>query len=215
MSSSAATDLGARIATRTGDRRAAILEAAGRLFASRGFSATTVRDIADAVGLQSGSLYKYFASKEEIAGSLLSGYLDDLEESYAAALAGESDPRECFEAMVRSSFQVMARHRAAAELAQNDAKLLRTMPGLAQLTSRTDRIQREWLEVIARGRRNGAFREDLEPKFVYRFARDAMWFTVRWWQPDGSASIDQVADDFLTFVMDGFAARPRSRGSQV
>jgi AcrR family transcriptional regulator len=52
--------------------RQRILEAAGQLFASKGFDAATTRDIADAAGVASGTLFNYFATKEAILSSLAS-----------------------------------------------------------------------------------------------------------------------------------------------
>lgn len=64
--------------------RVKILEVARELFASKGFDATTTRDIAKATGLATGTLFNYFSCKEAIVGSLA-----------AEALAGLGiDPRE-------------------------------------------------------------------------------------------------------------------------
>ena len=61
--------------TRLANRREIIIKAAGRLFRQKGYEGTSVRDIAEAVGLQSGSLFFHFTSKEEILVSLLEGGL--------------------------------------------------------------------------------------------------------------------------------------------
>jgi AcrR family transcriptional regulator len=50
--------------------RQRILEAAGQLFAAKGFEASTTRDIADAAGIASGTLFNYFATKEAILAAL-------------------------------------------------------------------------------------------------------------------------------------------------
>jgi AcrR family transcriptional regulator len=50
--------------------RQRILEAAGQLFAAKGFEASTTRDIADGAGIASGTLFNYFATKEAILASL-------------------------------------------------------------------------------------------------------------------------------------------------
>ena len=50
--------------------RQRILEAAGQLFASKGFDAAMTRDIADAAGVASGTLFNYFATKEAVLASL-------------------------------------------------------------------------------------------------------------------------------------------------
>jgi CheY-like chemotaxis protein/AcrR family transcriptional regulator len=48
------------------ERRDEVLAAAARIFAAKGFSETTVQDIAEAVGVLKGSLYYYFRSKDEL-----------------------------------------------------------------------------------------------------------------------------------------------------
>lgn len=53
------------------DRRGEILAVCAKLFASKGFSATSVRDICAALEMSPGTLYRYYASKEEIVGALI------------------------------------------------------------------------------------------------------------------------------------------------
>ncbi|MGS0562549.1 TetR/AcrR family transcriptional regulator [Microbacterium aurugineum] len=69
------------------ERRDQIISIAARLIAKRGYSATTVRDIADEAGILSGSLYHHFSSKEailqEILHSFMSGLLGRFEEIVA------------------------------------------------------------------------------------------------------------------------------------
>jgi AcrR family transcriptional regulator len=50
--------------------RERIMEAAKQLFAAKGFEASTTRDIADAAGIASGTLFNYFATKEDILATL-------------------------------------------------------------------------------------------------------------------------------------------------
>jgi AcrR family transcriptional regulator len=57
-------------------RRDELLELAAEMFAERGLRATTVRDIADAAGILSGSLYHHFSSKEEMVDEALRSFLD-------------------------------------------------------------------------------------------------------------------------------------------
>jgi AcrR family transcriptional regulator len=52
-------------------RRAVIVEAAGRLFGERGYDGTSTRQIADAVGIKQPSLFHHFASKQAIMEALL------------------------------------------------------------------------------------------------------------------------------------------------
>ena len=64
------------------DRHQQILAVAAALFARKGVAAATVREIADEVGILSGSLYHHFDSKEAMVDQILAPYLKDLREAY-------------------------------------------------------------------------------------------------------------------------------------
>src|SRR5580692_1847063 len=84
------------------ERRADVMQTAAELFAQKGFRATTVREIADAAGILSGSLYHHFDSKESIGDEILSSFINDVLADYrAAAASGEGgSPRDVIEQIV-------------------------------------------------------------------------------------------------------------------
>src|SRR3546814_3574040 len=61
------------------DRREKILESSAELFARKGVATTTVREIGDAAGVFSGSLYHYFKSKNAIVAELMRGFITDIQ----------------------------------------------------------------------------------------------------------------------------------------
>src|SRR3954451_20747512 len=105
-------------------RRDAMLGLAAELFAEKGFRATTVRDIADAAGVLSGSLYHHFDSKESIVDELLSDFLNDLAARYREALAAGDSPRATLERFIEVAFEALPRHRAAIVVFQQDGAYL-------------------------------------------------------------------------------------------
>ena len=76
------------------DRHDQILAAAAELFARKGVAATTVREIADQVGILSGSLYHHFDSKEAMVDEILLPYLKDLGEACTRVTARSADARQ-------------------------------------------------------------------------------------------------------------------------
>src|SRR3954466_15400466 len=106
------------------DRREHILGAAAMLFARKGVSATTVREIADGVGILSGSLYHHFESKEAIVDEVISSYLEDLRGRYKRVLASETDPRTRLHDLIVASLEVVEAHPHATEIYQNDVNYL-------------------------------------------------------------------------------------------
>src|SRR5215468_5146288 len=109
-------------------RRAELLALAARMFAERGLRATTVRDIADAAGILSGSLYHHFDSKEQMVDEILQGFLDSLFGRYREIVAAKMNPRDTFEAIVVASFEALDAHHAAVAIYQAEARHLADQP---------------------------------------------------------------------------------------
>jgi hypothetical protein len=57
--------------------------------------------------------------------------------------------------------------------------------------------------------RSGAFRADLDPRMTYRFLRDAIWVSVRWYQPTGRDRPTDIADVYVGVLLDGIATDGR------
>ncbi|HEX3921456.1 MAG TPA: TetR family transcriptional regulator, partial [Streptosporangiaceae bacterium] len=102
------------------ERRAHMITLAGELFAQKGYRATTVREIADAAGILSGSLYHHFDSKESIGDEILSGFMNEVLTAYRAAVESGGGPRAVIEQIVRSTSRILAQHRAALTMLQHD-----------------------------------------------------------------------------------------------
>jgi TetR/AcrR family transcriptional regulator, cholesterol catabolism regulator len=188
-------------------RRADMLRLAGELFAQKGYRATTVREIADAAGILSGSLYHHFDSKESIGDEILSGFMSEVLADYRAAVAAAADPRAVLEQIVRSTSVTLARHRAALAMLQNDWSFFSTQPRFAYLRKALREIERIWITQLELGVQSGVFRADLDAKLTYRLLRDVLWIPAQW-RRTASYSTDQVVDGFLRLLFDGITGRP-------
>src|SRR6476646_8431253 len=117
----------------TRGRRAELLAIAAGLFAEKGFKNTTVRDIADASGILSGSLYHHFDSKESMVDEILSSFQEELFGQYDEILASTDDARTKLERAVLVSFDAIDRHHDEVAIFQNDAAYLLTFDRFAYL----------------------------------------------------------------------------------
>jgi AcrR family transcriptional regulator len=95
--------------TSRAERRAEILDGALALFAERGYAETTVRMIAEAVGMSQGLLYRYFSSKEDLLHAIFEQSMRDVQASFAAADTGAS-AEEKLERLVCSAFRIVRAH---------------------------------------------------------------------------------------------------------
>ncbi|TDC48156.1 TetR/AcrR family transcriptional regulator [Actinomadura sp. KC345] len=188
------------------ERRAELLATAAEVFASQGYSATTVRKVADAAGILGGSLYYHFDSKEAMADEILSTFLDDMWIAYDRVLGAGLSARETLEGIVVESFRSIDRHRPAVVLYQNESKHLATSERFHYLHESRRRFEEMWLSLLERGMREGAFRGDLDPSLVYRFVRDTVWVAANWYQPGGRLSADDIAKQYLAMFLEGVQA---------
>jgi AcrR family transcriptional regulator len=191
----------------SGQRRERILASAAALFARKGVAATTVREIADEVGMLSGSLYHHFDSKEAMVDEIVSSYLEDLRTRYKAVLARDSDPRTRLHDLIVVSLEVAEAHPHATEIYQNDVNYLAQIERFGYLKNAGKEVQNTWLDVITTGVREGVFRADVDPKILYRLMRDAVWLSVRWFKPTKGYPVARLAEHCTSLFLDGLATR--------
>jgi TetR/AcrR family transcriptional regulator, cholesterol catabolism regulator len=186
------------------ERRAHLVVLAGELFAQKGYRATTVREIADAAGILSGSLYHHFDSKESIGDEILSSFINEVLADYRGAVASAQSPRAAIEQIVRSTSRTLSRHRAALAMLQNDWSYFAAQPRFAYLPRALREIERTWVTQLELGKQSGLFRADLDAKLTYRLLRDVLWIPEQWRRTRGYTT-DQVVDAFLRILFEGIA----------
>ncbi|MGZ6778335.1 MAG: TetR family transcriptional regulator KstR2 [Mycobacterium sp.] len=184
-------------------RRDELLELAAAMFAERGLRATTVRDIADSAGILSGSLYHHFKSKEQMVEEVLRDFLDWLFGRYREIVETESNPLERLKGLFMASFEAIEHRHAQVVIYQDEAKRLSTLPQFDFVEARNREQRQMWLDVLTAGVEEGCFRPDLDVDLVYRFIRDTTWVSVRWYQPGGPLTAEQVGRQYLAIVLGG------------
>ena len=184
-------------------RRDELLELAASMFAERGLRATTVRDIADGAGILSGSLYHHFSSKEEMVDEVLRGFLDWLFARYREIVDSEPNPLERLKGLFMASFEAIEDRHAQVVIYQDEAKRLSSQPRFSYVEERNREQRKMWLDLLNQGVEEGYFRPDIDVDLVYRFIRDTTWVSVRWYQPGGPLTAEQVGQQYLAIVLGG------------
>nr|WP_067569227.1 TetR/AcrR family transcriptional regulator [Nocardia acidivorans] len=187
-------------------RRSELLGLAANLFAERGLRATTVRDIADAAGILSGSLYHHFDSKEAMVDEILRGFLDDLFSRYREIVGSGLSARDTLEALVIASYESFDQWHAAVAIYQAEAKRLSGTPRFGYIDEYNREFRELWHRVLTNGVQDGSFRPEMDIELAYRFLRDTVWVSVRWYQPGGRITVDSLAKQYLTIVLDGLTS---------
>jgi AcrR family transcriptional regulator len=184
---------------RRDDTRQRLFEAAVELIAERGFSATTVDDIALRAGVAKGTVYYNFASKTELFEELLRHGIGLLTARFREAVA-DRPPRAAVTALIRAQLEYMERYRAFAQL------LLAEMWRTNREWQQTLRLLREEaLDVIADTLRAGVAAGEFDADLDVRLASSALFgvglvVAVDWmvFQPD--RTIDDVEASLQAIV---------------
>ncbi|WP_430334422.1 TetR/AcrR family transcriptional regulator [Rhodococcus sp. ACT016] len=193
---------------RSAGRRDEILSHAALLFSTRGVGGTTVRDIADAVGLHSGSLYHHFGSKDELVAEILVAFLDDLMNSYSSEIRWQADGHDQLDDLVHVSLRVAVRHPHASEIHTREFANLSSQPGFAQIDARTREVEDVWARIIDRGVADGGFRADLPPERLRQLLREIVWTAARRHRDTVDTDHAVTARILVALLVDGITARP-------
>lgn len=188
-------------------RRGELLTLACGLFAEKGFQATTVRDIAEAAGILSGSLYHHFDSKETMVDEIIRSFQDELFAEYDAIMATNSGPREKLAAIIVTSFESIHNHRDAVAIYQHESKYLQQFDRFSYLIERNKQYRDIVMSLLAEGVSAGVFRADLDVEITYRFIRDSVWVAVGWYHPERGLTANEIAERYLGIVLEGIARK--------
>jgi AcrR family transcriptional regulator len=186
-------------------RRRELIQIAGRLFAERGFLATTIRDVADAAGIQSGSLYHHFSSKESMADELLREYWSTLLGRYRAVTSTDASASEQARQLILESVRLLESCELAVRMSTNDWGYLAQVFPFMQAS--LDECEQIWTHTLEQGVKSGAFSDEVDPAITYRTIMAAIGGTARWFRPGGRLGIDELADDIATIFIQGIATR--------
>jgi AcrR family transcriptional regulator len=142
-------------------RRVEILRIAAEVFARAGYSGTNLRDIAEAAGILTGSLYHHFPSKESLAVELMSAFHHDIDR-----LVGErratTDPVADLERFADEVAELAERHRAAVHMTVFDAPS-RSGTALSKLVGKQpEALDRSWAVLLENADAAGRLRPDVD-----------------------------------------------------
>lgn len=183
------------------DRRLEILRSSARLFSQQSVARTTVREIAEDVGINSGTLYYYFRSKDEIASEILIQFLTDLTASYQG-IAGDTARAELHR-IIEVSLTVAARHPYATEIYQNEFESLPSLPRYSDIKTLVGVSHQSWSGVIDRGVQRGELRADFASDVAHQILREVVWAMVRWNRESLSTQVTPLATLLTSIFVDG------------
>jgi AcrR family transcriptional regulator len=180
--------------------RGKLLQTAAHLFRNKGFERTTVRDLASAVGIQSGSIFHHFKSKDEILRAVMEETIRYNTALMRAALSEAGSVREQVLALIRCELQsIMGGSGEAMAVLVYEWRSL-SQDGQRQVLALRDIYEDIWLEVLGQAKDAGYIRGDVF--ITRRFLTGALTWTTTWFRAEGSLSLDELAEQALILVLE-------------
>ena len=191
--------------TKADRTRARLIEVAKRLYKEHGSDHVTVRRIAAAARIEAGSIYYHFRSRDEIMRAVLESGIDGARDEVMQAIAEtgpDSSPLDRLRAALAAHLKYTLREHYSSRL-----RSIRRLP--KRLRDRYMQQEREYAAIFAKllreAQRQGLLREDVNLSVVRMLALGALTWVAEWYDPDGSLTPDEVADQLMDVLTRGIA----------
>jgi AcrR family transcriptional regulator len=177
-----------------------ILSRAATLFSQRGYHAVGIRDLAEAVGLSTSTLYHYYATKQEILFAIISRFLAEFTERLVAGLRdGAAPPGQRLDRAVGEHIELTVTR--SEELLVGSPVLNALSPQQqAQIAAMRREYRDAVRDVIAEGVAAGEFHVD-DPLLTAMAMLDMLDGVRSWYHLDGSLSLPELAKRYRGFAL--------------
>jgi AcrR family transcriptional regulator len=196
------------------DRRAEIITAAASIFREKGYRATSLADIADAVGTDRASLYYYVDSKDEMFHEVVREAVD-ANAARAEAIRDEVKPAPAKIAdLVSSLLTSYASHPYLFVYIQED--LSKVGDGKSSWSRQMRAINRRYDEavvsIVRSGIEDGSLRDAGSPRLIANGIIGMLNWTHRWFHGDESGqSAAEITETFTRLLLDGLSSKRGAR----
>jgi len=179
--------------------RGRLLLAAAYLFHQQGYEKTTVREIAQLIGIRSGSLFHHFKSKEEILAAVMQATIlynaARLNQAAALSTVAEQQLRHLIHAELTS---ITGDTGAAMAVLVFEWQAL-SLDKQTELLQQREDYEQVWLGVLEQLHQQGKIKHD--PFILRRLITGALAWTVNWYTANGETNVEQLTDIVLDMVI--------------
>ena len=180
------------------NRRTELLRAAAHLFVAKGFDATTTRDIAQAVGMRSGSPFYHFRSKHELLKAAIADGLETGYQRLHAACAGIDEPLQRLRVMIRTHLANLLEGECQAPMLLYESRAL-DLAARAEIALIANRYQAIWQQTLDELASAGKLASSAPPVRLLLFGM--LNWTTQWYRADGALSLEQIGEAALTLLL--------------
>jgi AcrR family transcriptional regulator len=179
-----------------------VLERAAELFWTKGYAATTTREIAASLGIRQASLYHHVASKENLLCQLCVTSLEQLLKAVESAVNESTRPEARIQILVSTHLTTLLKYRTGHALMLTE---LRSLSGAhrRQVLELRKRYEKLVLAILKHAQSAGSVRTDIPAKYLCLALLNILNWAVLWFRGDEALSADQLAEIFARTYIGG------------
>jgi len=182
-------------------RKEQIEQTATALFRKRGFSATSMRDLANELGIEAASIYSHIRSKEEILQRVCFRMANEFFEAIDKVDEPDASASKRLQAAITAHVQVLTKNTEASAVFLYEWRHL-SEPHHAEFLALRDRYEKHFREIIKVGISTGEFKVPDE-KFAVLTILSALNWIHTWYKPDGKMNAEEIAANLATMLLNG------------
>ncbi len=184
-------------------RQEEVYTAAARLFATKGYHATRVQDIAEELGILKGSLYYYFSSKEDLLVKITEGKIEELHEAVQKIVDTGYSPTQKLILAIDEHLRFFQQnvHIYTIFVKEQLADINKRTANKARRSNRA--YQALWKQILEEGVARGELRPDLDLEITMRAILGLCNYTWTWFNPHGRVSTRELARQFAALILQG------------
>lgn len=183
-------------------RKEQVIRSAAELFKEKGYAASSMRDLAQKLGIEAASLYSHIKSKEEILQTLCFDMAAEFRESLDKVEKQNVSAREKLSLGIIGHVHVMARDLTASAVFMNEHRHL-SNPYLRDfLLLRINYINR-FKAIIEEGVAKGEFKKNIDTKLAVMTLFSSLNWMPMWYSPEGSIEPKELGQQLANMLVNG------------
>jgi TetR/AcrR family transcriptional regulator, cholesterol catabolism regulator len=186
-------------------RRREVIATAARVFAERGYQATSMSDLTEATGLAAGGLYHYIDGKDDLLFSICDELLDPLLARAREIAAADAPPERQLRDLLRAWLAHIAGHRDHMLVFAQERHVIEREPQWRRVRGQRKAFEQLLDDVLARGEREGTMVFG-DRGFALLALLGMVNYTPQWLRPRGRLSPEQIADGYCELTLRAAAA---------
>ncbi len=184
------------------NRKNDIRRTAARLFRKKGYGATSMRNIADGVGIQAASIYNHFKSKQILLQDLLMLPAMLYTKEMQAVKNSTLSPREKIEKLIRHHVRMAVEHTDSVALIVADWAHLEGDVRTHFFQLRED-YEADFKEIIEIGKTNGAFNPNINTDVAVFSILSTLRWLFSWYNRNKSFDVEELEEQMMRVLLHG------------